>query len=115
LWIANRLKATQEKKQSKGFDGHKRINGRKRHIIVDSLGFLLSVCVTAANIQDRQALPDLCTKMKGKFPRMRLIFADSGYEGRQNNVLLDFGWLLSVVRRPNKKETRTAESFSYPA
>lgn len=105
--IASRLKADRGKKDAKGFDGYKRVNGRKRHIIVDTLGLILSTVVTAANVQDRDALKLLCNKMKGLYPRMSRIFADFGYEGRQNSTLLSFGWLLSITKRPRKQEPAT--------
>jgi transposase len=66
---------------SRGFDSGKKINGRKRHLAVDVEGFVLAVVVTAANIGDRTgakllliALLDICTRLK-------LIWADSGYDG----------------------------------
>lgn len=103
LLTVNRSKADQEKKEAKGYDGHKKINGRKRHIIVDTLGHVLSVHVTAANHQDRDMIQVLGEKMKDRFPRMQTLLGDSGYEGRQNKTLLQFGWLLSIVKRPHKK------------
>ena len=45
--------------RARGFDGGKRVKGRKRHVLVDSMGLLLAVVVTAANIADRQGLPPL--------------------------------------------------------
>lgn len=59
LSTANRLKVDREKKDAKGYDGHKKINGRKRHIIVDTLGHILSVYVTGANAQDRDMIQEL--------------------------------------------------------
>ena len=100
--IVNRLKVDLGKKYHKGFDGHKRINGRKRHIMVDSLGLILATHVSAANVQDRDMLSVLCHKMKGRFPRMHSVFADSGYEGRQNKTFLKFGWFLKITKRPRK-------------
>ena len=100
--IANPLKVDRGKKYSKGFDGHKRINGRKRHIMVDTLGLIVAAHVTAANAQDRDVLTSLCHKVKGSFPRLHSIFADGGYEGRQNQTFLKFGWLLKITKRPRK-------------
>ena len=86
LLTVNRSRVDLEKKEAKGFDGHKRINVRKRHIIVDTLGFMLSIHVAGANQQDRDVLKILGEKMRSHFPYLHSIFADSGYEGRQNQA-----------------------------
>ena len=93
-----------EKKIAKGYDGYKKINGRKRHLLVDTLGLILSVHVGPANDQDRDILDVLCSKIKGLYPRMERIFGDSGYQGRENKTLLNHGWLLSISKRPLKKK-----------
>lgn len=72
---------------SRGFDGSKRIKGRKRHIITDTLGFLLAVLVHPANIQDSQQAPHLLKRLLGKVPRLKLIFADQGYSATRPRVL----------------------------
>ncbi|PSO58630.1 MAG: hypothetical protein BRC39_12650 [Cyanobacteria bacterium QH_7_48_89] len=67
-----------------GFDGGKRVKGRKRHVLVDSMGLLLAVVVTAANIADRQGLPPLLRRLqfrRGWFHRLRLIWGDWAYGG----------------------------------
>lgn len=63
----------------RGFDGGKSIKGRKRHILVDSLGLLLGVIVTAANVQDKQGLRQLLEQVRGCFDRLVRIYADQGY------------------------------------
>lgn len=75
--------------------------------MVDTLGLILSTVVTAANVQDRDGLRLLCDKMKGCYPRMVRIFADFGYDGRQNTTFLNFGWLLNIVKRPRKQAPGT--------
>ena len=72
--------------------------------MVDTLGMPLSVHVTAANVQARDMLQALCSKMQNRFPRMHSILADWGYEGRQNRTYLEFGWLLKITKRPRKKK-----------
>ncbi len=67
----------------KGFDGNKKIKGRKRHIVVDTLGLLLCVVVTSANIHDSRAAEFILRKMKGKYPRLKKILADGGYLGEK--------------------------------
>ena len=65
----------------RGYDAGKKINGRKRHILVDTLGLLLVVVIHAANIQDRDGLALVCRRLRRRFPWLRLIFADGGYQG----------------------------------
>ncbi|WP_203861972.1 IS5 family transposase [Plantactinospora mayteni] len=67
---------------SRGYDAGKRVNGRKRHIAVDTRGLLLAVLVTGANVQDRAAAPALLQALRTCFPVIRLVWADSGYAGR---------------------------------
>ena len=57
------------------------MNGRKRHILVDTLGLLLAVVVTAASVQDRDGATDLLGCLGHKLWRLRLIWADQAYAG----------------------------------
>jgi transposase len=66
---------------SRGFDAGKKINGRKRHIAVDVHGFLLAVVVTAASIGDRMGAKLLIIAVLNTCTRLKLIWADSGYNG----------------------------------
>jgi transposase len=68
--------------QSRGYDGGKRINGRKRHVVVDSLGLLLTVLVTAASVQDRDGACRLLAVLRERFSTITLVWADGGYAGR---------------------------------
>jgi putative transposase len=88
----------------RGDDGHKKVNGRKRHIIVDTLGLLLAVMVTAAAADDGTAAPHVFAKLDAHaHPRLKTLWADQKY----NNRTLD-GWLaqqgagyrIEVVQRP---------------
>jgi transposase len=67
---------------SRGFDGGKKINGRKRHIAVDTLGLLLTVVVTAASVQDRDGAYRLLALLRERFSTITLVWADGGYAGR---------------------------------
>jgi transposase len=67
---------------SRGFDGGKKINGRKRHIAVDVEGFLLAVVVTAASVGDRMGAKLLVIALLNSCTRLKLIWADSGYDGK---------------------------------
>lgn len=77
---------------SRGFDSGKKINGRKRHIAVDVEGFLLAVVVTAANIGDRMGAKLLVIALLNICTRLKLIWADSGYDGAPLT-----GWIRSVA------------------
>jgi transposase len=67
---------------SRGYDAGKKINGRKRHIAVDTLGLLLCVLVTAASVQDRDGARPLLDHLAATFRRIQLIWADGGYAGK---------------------------------
>lgn len=69
------------KNDSRGFDGGKKINGRKRHVIVDCLGLLLMVLVTPASTPDRDAAQEMLPTLREGFRRLRHLWADSGYTG----------------------------------
>ena len=66
---------------SRGYDGGKKINGRKRHIAVDTLGLLLVVFVTPASVQDRDGAHPLLALLRQRFSTITLIWADGGYAG----------------------------------
>lgn len=67
---------------TRGYDGGKKINGRKRHIAVDTLGLLLIVMVTAANTSDRTAAYDLLLRLRQRYETVRHVWADGGYTGK---------------------------------
>jgi len=91
---------TTKVKGTRGYDAGKKVKGRKRHILVDTMGLLLIVLVHAANIQDRDGAKLLLNKAKGHFTRLRLIWADGGYKGKLVDwVLKTHGWILEIVNR----------------
>lgn len=69
-------------KATRGYDAGKRINGRKRHIAVDTMGLLLLVMVLPANMQDRTAARDLLFRLRILFGHVAVAWADGGYEGK---------------------------------
>jgi len=69
-------------KTSRGYDAGKKINGRKRHIVVDTCGLLLVVLVTSAGVQDRDAARLLLWALRTCFPTVGLLWADGGYSGQ---------------------------------
>ena len=91
---------TTEQGGVKGYDAGKQVKGRKRHILVDTLGLLLMVVVHSAGLQDRDGAKLVLTRIKGLFPRLRLIWADGGYGGALVDwVLNTCGFLLDIVKR----------------
>lgn len=95
--------------KERGTDGGKKVKGRKRHILVDSLGLLIAVVVTAANVDDARAAQDIFAQVRGRdFPRLQVVFADAKYH---NYELYD--WLrrhrrpyrLEIVSRPKGETT----------
>lgn len=86
-----------------GYDGAKKVGGRKRHILVDTLGLLLKVHVHAADIIDRDGAPRLLEKLAGSFPRLQHVWADMGYRGRAVDWIKEqMGWTVEIVKRPSK-------------
>ena len=84
-----------------GFDAGKKVTGRKRHILVDTLGLLLSVVVHPADIQDRDGARELLRTARRSFPFITRIFADAGYQGpKMAKVVADTGcWTIEIVKR----------------
>ncbi len=91
---------TDEQAESKGYDAGKKIKGRKRHILVDTLGLLLKAKVLTADIQDRDAARMLFMEIKEQMPRLLLIWADGGYRGKRILwVAAQCLWILEIVKR----------------
>lgn len=88
----------------RGYDGGKKITGRKRHILVDTLGLLLAVSVTQANVDDAAAAPRVFESLwSTKFPRLEVVWADNKYHNHQLNAWLAHyapAWRLEIVSRP---------------
>ncbi len=88
----------------RGFDGGKKITGRKRHVGVDTLGLLLAVVVTAASLDDAAAAPQVLSQLDAtRCPRLEVIWADSKYHNHALNKWAETaspGWRIEVVRRP---------------
>ena len=72
---------TSEQGGTRGYDGAKKVCGRKRHLLVDTLGLVLLVVITAANVQDRDAAHTLLSVLTTQFRRLRVIWADGAYAG----------------------------------
>jgi putative transposase len=86
----------------RGYDGAKKVTGRKRHILVDVLGLLLTVVVSKASVPERDGAKMLLKRAWAQhFERLVLIWADGGYTGQDfcNWVLEHCGWLVEIVKR----------------
>jgi putative transposase len=91
-----------------GYDGGKQIKGRKRHIVVDTLGLLLAVTVTSAAADDGTAAPEVLKKLsREEFPRLKKLWADTKYHNHSlNGWLSEHGWyVIEVVSRPAGSKT----------
>lgn len=91
-----------------GTDGGKKVRGRKRHIAVDTLGLLLAVVVTAANVGDARAAQDVFAQMPGKdFPRLEVVQADNKYHNHDLDRWLRVHhrpyWVMVVSRPPGER------------
>lgn len=97
-------KTTRSGSDVRGIDGGKNVKGRKRHIVVDSMGLLLVVIVHAANTHDSKAAFKVIEALKYRFPRLMKIIADAGYRGElADKVKTSFGWVLQIVMRKDSK------------
>ena len=86
---------------ARGYDGGKKIQGRKRHLLVDTQGLVICAKVLAADITDRDGGKVLLSPLVGKLPRLLLIWADSGYEGKfESWVKEQLGVDLEIVKHP---------------
>ncbi len=93
------VKAT-EMSELRGYDAGKKVNGIKRHLLVDTLGLVLTVLILTAEVQDRDGARQVLEKIRRKFPRLQKIWAEGGYAG----ALIDWvkqtcGWILEIVKR----------------
>jgi putative transposase len=96
---------TSERSGSRGYDGGKKITGRKRNIAVDTLGLLMAVIVTVASVDDAQAARPLMLELtKTHQPNLQILWADSKYHNHALNDWLrrqrQISWELNIVRRP---------------
>jgi putative transposase len=87
--------------EERGFDGAKQIKGRKRHCLVDTLGLLIVLLVTAASVQDSDAGQELLIDVKEKTHRLEKVYADQGYKSWLVDWIRQWQkFVLEIVRRP---------------
>ena len=92
---------TAEGGEERGYDAGKKINGRKRHILVDVLGLILAVVVHSAGVQDRDGARMVFKEVDDdKFPRLELVWADSAYAGELvEEVKAQKDFELEIIKR----------------
>ncbi|MBV8457552.1 MAG: IS5 family transposase [Acetobacteraceae bacterium] len=97
---------TTEQGGPRGKDAFKKVSGRKRHLVVDTLGMVVAAVVHSAGIQDRDGAKLVLRKMVGRFPRLKKILADGIYNGGIADWAKQVGgWILElVVRDPDEPE-----------
>src|SRR3954447_24172252 len=95
---------TTERGGVRGFDAHKRVKGRKRHILVDTLGIPIACRLEPANVSDRIAGARLLGGLGPLLPRIRNVIADDGHESRKlsRELMRDNGWKLQIVKRKQR-------------
>jgi transposase len=84
-----------------GYDAGKKVKGRKRHILTDTMGVLVGAIVHTADIQDRDGAPLLLASVRDALPWLRHVFADAAYAGdKLEHALTKLGkWTLEIVKR----------------
>ncbi len=96
------VKTTEVGGEERGYDAGKKVTGRKRHVVVDTLGLVLAVVVHGAYWPDHTAALIVLVRLQEKFRRLKVVFADSAYsrDGLVGMVQEMFGWILQTVLRP---------------
>ena len=91
--------------EERGYDGGKKVKGRKRHLLVDTQGLVLKAKVHAANVMDWDGIKMLLRHADAEFPRLKHLWLDSGYRGEDKGkdwVEKALGWSVELVERPRK-------------
>ena len=99
------VKSTGVGGEERGFDGGKKVKGRKRHLLVDTQGLLLKAKVHSAKVMDYEGIKTLLRGADRAFPRLRHLWLDAGYRGEGKGadwVEKTLGWSVDVVERPKK-------------
>ena len=98
---------TTERGGPRGYDGGKKVSGRKRHLLVDTTGLLLQVVVHPANLQDRDGAKLVLAGLDTPFPRIQRLWADQGYTGPLVTWIKEtLGWEVTIVQHAPKPRGR---------
>lgn len=84
-----------------GYDAGKKVKGRKRHIVTDTLGLMIGLVVHSAGIQDRDGAPEVLNTIRLRWPWLRHVFADGGYAGKKLRGRLEKigDWTIRIIKR----------------
>jgi putative transposase len=93
------------RRRARGYDGGKKVKGRKRHILVDTEGFVLKAKVMSARVMDYEGIKTLLHRAQTRFHRLSHLWVDAGYRGEEKGadwVQKTLGWSVDVVERQRK-------------
>jgi putative transposase len=100
------IKTTGVGGEQRGYDGGKKVKGRKRHLLVDTQGLVLEACVHSAKVMDRDGIKLLLDPSSAdRLPRLSQLWLDAGYNGQDKGadwVQKVLGWTAEIVRHPPK-------------
>ena len=99
------VKSTAVGGEERGYDGGKKVKGRKRHILVDTEGFVLKAKIHSAKVMDYEGIKSLLSKADERFPRLSHLWLDAGYRGEDKGgdwVQKTLGWTVELLQRPKK-------------
>jgi putative transposase len=95
--------------EERGYDGAKKIKGRKRHLLVDTEGFVLKVKVHSAKVLDQESLKPLLERAEEQFLRLHHLWLDGAYRGKDKGkgwVEKSLGWTVELIQRPRKPASK---------
>ncbi len=102
--------------EARGYDGGKKVKGRKRHLLVDTEGFVLKAKVHSAKVMDYEGIKKLLQHAGGMFPRLKHLWLDAGYRGEDKGkgwVEKALGWSVELVERPRKPAPKEVLSLRH--
>jgi putative transposase len=99
------VKSTAVGAEERGYDAGKKVMGRKRHLLVDTEGFVLKAKIHSAKVMDHEGIKTLLDRADTQFPRLSHLWVDAGYRGEDKGkdwVEKTLGWSVDLVERPKK-------------
>src|SRR5215204_220264 len=99
------VKSTAVGGEQRGYDGAKKVKGRKPHILVDTEGFVLKAKIHSSKVMDYEGIKSLLRRADTQFPRLCHLWLDAGYRGEDKGkdwVKKTLGWSVDLLERPRK-------------